>query len=270
MEHLPSLHPFYRVYSWLSPLRADRLHTWDIARTLSAESRGQNRLESADSAFRLSSPDDELLNADRRGRIAARRLMLVGGSTSALLLGFAIIAAIGLRRGLAAERRRLLARGARRWQAWLALTAEVGAMTLAGALLGVAAGSAVVAVIAGAAGQSAWAILVHSLLTAWTLSALLGAVVGVTLVLAGVTLTRDDETGRRRIQLLDVAALGAAVAIAVGLSRGALDPESVSGGSTVLLLILPALVCFVVAVVLARHPRAGDARGGARDRAAAR
>ena len=98
--------------------------------------------------------------------------MLVGGSTSALLLGFAIIAAIGLRRGLAAERRRLLARGARRWQAWLALATEVGAMTLAGALLGVGAGSAVVAVIAGAAGQSAWAILVHSLLTAWTLSAL--------------------------------------------------------------------------------------------------
>jgi hypothetical protein len=252
VERLPSLHPFYRVYSWLSPLQADRLHTWDIARTLSAESRGQNRLETADSAFHLSSPDDELLNADRRGRIAARRLMLVGGSTSALLLGFAIIAAIGLRRGLAAERRRLLARGARRWQAWLALTAEVGAMTLAGALLGVAAGSVVVALIAGAAGQSAWAILVHSLLTAWTLSALLGAVIGVTLVLAGVTLTRDDETGRRRIQLLDVAALGAAVAIAVGLSRGALDPGAVSGGSTVLLLILPALVCFVVAVVLAR------------------
>ena len=117
LERLPALHPFYRVYSWLSPLRADRLHTWDIGRTLAAESRGQNRLNGADSAFRLSSPDDELLNADRRGRIASRRLVLVGGETSALLLGFAIIAAIGLRRGLGAERRRLLARGARRWQA---------------------------------------------------------------------------------------------------------------------------------------------------------
>ena len=85
--------------------------------------------------------------------------MLVGGETSALLLGFAIIAAIGLRRGLGAERRRLLARGARRWQAWLTLAAEVGAMTLAGALLGIAAGSAVVAAIAGAASQPAGAIL---------------------------------------------------------------------------------------------------------------
>lgn len=252
LESLPSLHPFYRVYSWLSPLRADRLHTWDIGRTLAAESRGQTALYSADSAFRLSSPDDELINADRRGRIAGRRLMLVGGETSALLLGFAIIAAIGLRRGLAAERRRLLARGARRWQAWLTLATEVGAMTLAGALAGIGVGSAVVAAMGSGADQAPGAILSHALLTPWTLVALVGGVVLVTLVLAATTLTRDDESGRRRIQLLDVAALGAAVTIAVGLSRGALDPESVTGGSTILLLILPALVCFVVAVVLAR------------------
>ena len=252
LEHLPSLRPFYRVYSWLSPLRADSLHTWDIKRTLAAESRGQNALYAADSAFRLSSPDDQLLDANRRGTIAARRLMLVGGETSALLLGFAIIAAIGLRRGLGAERRRLLARGARRWQAWLTLAAEVGAMTLAGALLGIAAGSAVVAAIAGAASQPAGAILAHTLLSAWTLAALVGGVIGVTLVLAATTLTGDDEENRRRIRLYDVAAVGAALTIGVGLSRGALDPGSVSGGSTVLLLILPALVCFVVAVVLAR------------------
>jgi hypothetical protein len=252
VERLPALAPYYRVYSWLSPLSADRLHTWDIGRTLAAESRAQTALYAADSSFRLSSPDDELLNADRRGRIAARRLVLVGGETSALLLGFAIIAAIGLRRGLASERRRLLARGARRWQAWLTLGAEVGAMTLVGALAGVAIGAAIVALIAGGAGQPAGAILGHALLVPWTLAALLGGVVGVTVVLAATTLTRDDDSTRRRVQLVDVAALGAAVTIVVGLSRGALDPGSVTNGNTVLLLILPALVCFVVAVVLAR------------------
>jgi hypothetical protein len=252
LQTLPSLHPYYRVYSWLSPLRAERLHTWDIQRTLAAESRAQNTLYNADFAFRLSSPDDELLSADHRGKVASRRLMLVGGETSALLLGFAIIAAIGLRRGLASERRRLLARGARRWQAWLTLFAEVGAMTLVGGVLGVAAGAAVVSIIAGAAGQPVGAILAHALLSAGTLGALLGGVAGVTLILAATTLTRDDEANRRRIQLIDVAALGAGVTIAVGLSRGALNPDSVSGGNIVLLLILPALVCFVVSVVLAR------------------
>ncbi len=252
LERLPALAPYYRVYSWLSPLRADRLHTWDIGRTLALESRAQTRLYNADSAFRLSSPDDELLNADRRGRIASRRLVLVGGETSALLLGFAIIAAIGLRRGLAAERRRLLARGARRWQALLTLGAEVGAMTLVGAIAGIALGAAAVAVIAGAAGQPVGSILGHSLLAPWTVAALLGGVVGVTLVLGATTLTRDDDSNPRRVQLADVAALGAAVTVAVALSRGAVDPDSVTTGNTVLLLILPALVCFVVAVVLAR------------------
>jgi len=252
VERLPALASFFRVYSWLSPLRADRLHTWDIGRTLAAESRAQTALYRADAAFRLSSPDDELLNADRRGKIAARRLVLVGGETSALLLGFAIIAAIGLRRGLASERRRLLARGARRWQAWLTLGAEVGAMTLVGALAGIGVGAAVVAAIAGGGGQPAGAILGHALLVPWTLAALLGGILVVTLVLAATTLTRDDDSTRRRIQLVDVAAIGAAVTIAVGLSRGALDPESVTNGNTVLLLILPALVCFVVSVVLAR------------------
>jgi FtsX-like permease family len=252
VERLPSLQPFYRVYSWLSPLRANGLHTWDVGRILGAESRGQNSLYATDSAFRLSSPDDELLSATRRGTIAARRLILVGGETSALLLGFAIIAAIGLRRGLGSERRRLLARGARRWQAWLALGAEVGAMTLAGALLGFAAGVAIVTSISSAAGQPVGAILSHTLLAGWTLGALAGGVAAVTLVLAATTLTRDDEEGRRRVRLSDVAAIGAATAVVVALSRGALDPGTVSGGDTVLLLVLPALVCFVVAVVLAR------------------
>ena len=252
VQHLPSLRPFYRVYSWLSPLRADSLHTWDVGRTLAAESRGQTALYTADSAFRLSSPDEQVLDAMQRGRIAARRLALVGGETSALLLGFAIIAAIGLRRGLASERRRLLARGARRWQASLALGSEVGAMTLLGALFGIAVGTVVVAAIAGAAGQPVGPILYHSLVSTWTLAALAGGLAGTTLVLAAATLTKDDDAGARRIRLSDVAALGAAVTIAVALGRGALDPGSVSGGNAVLLLILPALVCFVVAVVLAR------------------
>jgi ABC-type antimicrobial peptide transport system permease subunit len=252
IDRLPALQPFYRVYSWLSPLRASSLKTWDVGRTLAAESRGQAALYAADSAFRLSSPDDELLSATHRGTIAARRLVLVGGETSALLLGFAIIAAIGLRRGLGSERRRLLARGARRWQSWLALAAEIGAMTLAGAVVGIGAGAAVVAAIAGASGEPTGAILSHALLAGWTLGALAGGVLVVTLVLAATTLTRDDEEGRRRIHLFDVAAIGAAATILVGLSRGALDPDSVSGGNTFLLLVLPALVCFVVAVVLAR------------------
>jgi hypothetical protein len=252
LQRLPALAPFYRVYSWLLPLQVDRLRTWDVGRTLAAESRAQADLDAADLAYRLSGPDDAVLDAMRRGRIASHRLVLVGGETSALLLGFAIIAAIGLRRGLANERRRLLARGARRWQTVLALGSEIASMTLAGALAGVIAGAIVMTLIARAAGLPVTVILRHTLLTGWTVGALAGGWLATSVLLALTTFTRDDETGRRRVKLADVAAIGAAATIAVGLSRGALDPGSVSSGNTVLLLILPALVCFVVAVALAR------------------
>ncbi|HST25472.1 MAG TPA: hypothetical protein VLJ76_05745, partial [Gaiellaceae bacterium] len=252
LQNLSSLTPFYRVYSWLSTLQTDRLRTWDLGPILAAESRAQGALYQADPAFRLSSPDEQLLAAEQSGEVAANRLVLVGGEVSALLLGFAIIAAIGLRRGLASERRRLLARGARRWQLVLALVGEIGATTLTGAIVGIAVGAAIVAVIASAAGLSAAALLLHGLAEGWTLPALAGAWLATTFVLAVTTLTSDDESGRRRIRLADVAAVGAAAAIAVGLSRGDLDPSSVASGNTTMLLVLPILVCFVAAVVLAR------------------
>jgi hypothetical protein len=247
-----ALNLFYRVYSWVTPLRASRLRTWDVGRVLAAESRAQQTLEAADGEFRLSGPDSALLDADRRGKIAVKRLALIGGETSALLLGFAAIAAIGLRRGISSERRRLWARGARRWQIWFALGGEIGAMTLAGALLGLAIGAVVVVAIADASGFPAGAILEHSLLNGTILTALAVGWVVITLLVGLTTAAEDREAPRRRIGVVDVAALGAAATIAVALSRGALNPESVASGNTVLLLILPALVCFVVAVVLAR------------------
>src|SRR2546423_11290706 len=90
-------------------------------------------------------------------------MVLIGGEVSTLLLGFALVCAIGLRRGLAAERRRLLERGARRPQLWLAVGAEVSAMSMAGGLVGVAAGAALVAVVADQAGLPSGAVLGHSL-----------------------------------------------------------------------------------------------------------
>jgi len=148
---LAPLAPFYRIYSWVSPLRVGRLRTWQIGRVLTDESRAQTAI-GADAAMRLSGPDAALVDAQHRGKVAAERLVLVGGELSALLLGFALIAAIGLRRGLAAERRRLLTRGARRWQVALATASEIGAVTLGGALLGIGAGAAAISAIASTTG----------------------------------------------------------------------------------------------------------------------
>jgi hypothetical protein len=250
LQQLPVLAPFYRVYSWVSPLSVNQLHTWDIARVLARESRAQTRL-SADPAFRLGGPDAALLDAQRRGTVAARRLLLVGGETSALLLGFAIIAAIGLGRGLKRERLRLLAHGARRWQVALVSCSEIAAITFAGAVVGLGVGIVIAASIARTAQLPAGAIVSHAIATKTALAALVVGWLATTMVLLLTTLVRDARVGRR-VRPIDVAAGGAVVTIAIALSRGALDPSSAASGDTALFLILPALVCFVAAVVVAR------------------
>jgi hypothetical protein len=251
LQRQAALQPFYRIYSWVSPLPLDGLRTWQIGRILSDESRAQAAI-ATDRAMQLSGPDAALLDAAHRGRVAANRLVLVGGELSALLLGFAVIAAIGLRRGLAAERRRLLTRGARRWQVALASIAEIATITLGGALLGIGVGSAITAAVAATADVPAGQILAHTLLSTRTALALGCGWLAATALLTLTTFTRDGDDARRPIGLLDVAAVGAAATLAVALSRGSLDPESLTFGGTALFLLLPVLVCFVVAVVLAR------------------
>src|SRR5437588_707284 len=178
-------------------------------------------------------------------------MVLIGGEVSTLLLGFALVCAIGLRRGLAAERRRLLERGARRPQLWLAVGAEVSAMSVLGALVGVAAGAGIVAVVAARAGLPDAAVLGHSL----------GSPLGVALVLvawlagtaAVLAAARARETTRSGLRLLDVAALGAVVTVGVGLARGGLNADTLAaGGDATLLLLLPGLVSFVAAVAAGR------------------
>ena len=250
LQELPALRPFYRVYSWVSALDVDRLHTWDIGDVLRDESRTQAIL-AADSAFRLSGPDTALLDAQSRGQTAERRLLLVGGGTSALLLGFAVLAAMGLRRGLRSERRRLFTRGAKRWQVALASIAEIAAVTAAGAMLGILCGVLVVAGIARAADLPAGAGVRHAVFAGTTLLALLVAWSATTLVLVLAAVAPDRNDGRR-VRLVDVAAAAAAVTAGVAIARGALDPDSSSSGDALLLLALPTLVSFVAAVLLAR------------------
>jgi hypothetical protein len=250
-DRLPALDGIYRSYSWIAPLDPRRLHVWQISQLLRRESRAQAELARYTDAYALSGPDAALTDASAKGRISAQRMLLIGGEVSTLLLGFALVCAIGLRRGLAAERRRLLERGARRPQLWLAVGAEVSAMSLVGGLVGVAAGVALVAVVASRADLPAGAVLGHSLASALGVALVLLAWLGgtVAVLVAG----RAPASARSGLRLLDVAALGAAVAVAVGLARGGLNADTLaSGGDTTLLLLLPALVSFVAAVAAGR------------------
>jgi hypothetical protein len=71
-------------------------------------------------------------------------------------------------------------------------------------------------------------------------------------VLGGVRL-RDNDAPARRVRTIDVAALGAAAAVAFGFARGGLDAQELSsGGDRWLLLALPLLASFVAAVAAIR------------------
>ncbi len=255
LERLPALRFLQRVRSWIAPIDPSLIHSWQIDGLIDRESRVQTALAEADPSFTLSGPDAALLAARDKGQISAQRMILIGGWTSALLLGFAMVAAVGIRRSLANERSRLLQHGATRTQVWIASLAEIGAVTLGGWILGIAAGVLVLAVLAESLGLPAGAVLAHSVFRTRTVLVLCAAWLTATLLVFAIVLARDEEATRRgwRLRVLDVAAVGAVIAAVVGLTRGGLTPDALaSHGDRTLLLLLPGLLCLVAGVAAAR------------------
>ncbi len=255
-QQLPVFDTLYEDRAWISQVDPAHLHSWQIGSTLTRESRAQTLLERADLAYTISGPDSALQAAKSSAATSAQRMLLIGGGVSTLLLGFAFVAAISLRRGLAAEQKRLLQRGGTNSQLRLALLAEVGSLTLAGSAIGLAAGIAGVAALSDAAGVPAGPILVRALLRPGALLALVLSFVVATAVVLVAASTRERVGPLRRLRVLDVAGLGAALAVVVGMTRGGLSSEALaSGGDRTLLLLLPGLVCFAGAVAVSRTLR---------------
>ena len=251
-DRIPALDGFYRVHSWIAPIAPRRTHVWQIGGILARESRAQATLARAGAEYALSGPDSALLAARSTDHVAGQRLNLIGGELAVLLLGFALVAAVGLRRGLAAERRRLVQRGATRWQVLLGLAAEVGAITLAGAAAGLLGGAAAVAVLARLAGVPAAAVLGHGPGSRSGVALVLVLWAGATVALLAVAVRSPDSPGRR-VRVLDVLAVAAAVTAAVGFARGGLDASTLAtGNEATFLFLLPGLVCFAAAVAVAR------------------
>ena len=254
LEHDPALQYLVRTRSWVAPIDPATIASWQIGGILERESQAQTRLQLADPAFTLTGPDEALLGARQRNDVHGSRMVLVGGTVSALLLGFALLAAAGLRRSFSSERRRLVQRGASRPQIWLAAFTEIGAITLAGWLVGIALGAAAVGILADRLDVPAGATLRHALLEPWSLFVLVAGWAVATALISAVTLAGDETGPRRRIRLLDVVAVGAVLAVVVGVTRGDLDSDTLAsgGGDETLLLLLPGLVCLAGAVLAAR------------------
>jgi len=243
----PAFERLYRSYAWVSPLAAGTPRLWEIDRFAEGVTRARSELQARSTSFDLVAPVEEFRSAQAESNRAGHRLALVGGEAAALLFAFAILAAMTLRRDLAAARRRLAWSGARGWQLALLTSAEAAAIALAGTALGFVVGTLGGAFVARRAGAPAGAVLEQSVFSGTGL--LLVALVAVlaTAVLVVTVAARARRSGP--VSPLDVAALAALLTVGLALWRGEDDGD--------LTLLLPALVTFVAAVAAARLLRPG-------------
>jgi hypothetical protein len=246
--------PTFRAYSWAAPIDPGGVHPWSIDDFADTVVRTRSELTSISLAYDLTAPLAALRSADETGQIAGRRLLLIGGEAAALLLAFAVLAASGLRRDSEAQWRRLTWYGARRWQLALGSAAEAGALALVGAAAGWMIGTLIGLLVARRAGVPAGEVLRHSVLAGrgFVLAVAIAAAAAMVVLLA--LRAGGARLGGLTLTPVDAAAIGAAVAVVIALARGAADADTLAGesGTGAVLLVLPALIVFVAAVLWAR------------------
>ena len=208
----------------------------------------------ASASFELRAPIEELERAIDASAVAGRRPPLLGGGATALLLAFAMIAAAGLRRRVDTERQRLTWLGVPQWQIVAAVAAEAAFLAGLGAVVGWSAGVGSAALLAAGADEPVGTVLVESVLSGDGIALAL-TIAGVAFVVLVAALTlRPVRFRGHSLSPLDIVAICATAAVAVALARGDADVVSLraEGGTGTVLLLVPALIAFVAAVVFAR------------------
>jgi hypothetical protein len=239
---LASLDQFPRTYGWVTPVDLDRVQRLGVDAYLARSARIAAELMGWGKGINLDAPDDVLRAQDARAQQSARRFALLGGSATALLLGFAAIGAIGLRREHAAVTELLRRRGAPRRAVALLTGVESAAPVLVGGLVGVLVGAA----MAGWRGLAAELPYWHSAIGA-VRAAGLAVAVGALAAWILVALVRSwpgATAARTAWRALDFTVLAGLAVVGLALSRGAVTASSLGSGTDPLLLALPVL--FVV------------------------
>ena len=242
-----------RTYGWVVPVAPRAIHDWQLSTLNDRLDAAQSVLERKSDIFTVTGPTDTIAAIRATSHVAAERLLILGGDAAVLLLGFAVLASTRLRREHADVRRRLTWSGASRTQMLLVSGTEVVVVTAVASIAGWLGGTGAGALFARHLGSPGGLVVEHSIFTARSLwiGLALAAVTAATMLVA----LRADSIafGGLRLTAADAAALGALAAVLLALARGKADTSSLSSSGTgVLLLLLPALVLFVLAVGAAR------------------
>jgi hypothetical protein len=251
---LPDAALVARTYGWIVPVAPRSIHDWELARLGTRLDRAQASLERRSDIFTIAAPTDTIQAIRATSRVSAERLLILGGDAAVLLLGFAVLASTRLRRDHLDVRRRLTWMGARRSQILLVAATEVVGITAVASLVGWAAGTGAGALLARHLGSPGMLVVAHSIFALRTLwIALALALLTAVAMLASLRVDRL-AFGGLRVTVADAAAVGALAAVLLALARGKASSSALeaNGGTGLLLLLLPALVLFVLAVVAAR------------------
>ena len=242
-----------RTYGWVVPVTPSSVHDWQLATLAQRIDRAQADLERRSDIFSVAGPTDTIQSIRATSRVAAERLLILGGDAAVLLLGFAVLASARLRRDHKDVTQRLTWSGATGTQIFSVAATESFVVTVAASIVGWLAGTGAGALLARHLGAPPGLTVSHSLATGRTLGIALG-LAALTAVVMLVALRADElAIGGARITVADTAAIGALAAVLLALARGKADASSLQqGGTGVLLLLLPALVLFVLAVAAAR------------------
>lgn len=246
VARLASLDLFARTYGWVTGLDVDRVISLGVPAYVRRSTEVTDTLIAKVEGAGVDNPDDVLTAQNDRASLSARRFGLLGGTAAALLLGFAIIAAVSLRRDHAVFVGVLRRRGARAGRVVRIAALEAAVACGAGALLGVVLGAAITAGLAGNAAVPAWRTIGHALDSGWPAVTLLLAAAVVVTVAVLLWPDRDRNTMWHTVELLGVACLGAAWLAA---SRGT---TALTNGTDPLVVALPVLAAVVGGLVAAR------------------
>lgn len=237
-----------RTYIWAAPLRPDSVHAWTAEGFDSAAGSVARQLADDDAAFTFSSPGGRIGLELDRANAARGRLLLIGSLSVAILLAFAVFAAIVGRADLAAESARLRALGARRRDEVGFLLLEALVPVAMGGLVGLPIGLLITAGLAAAVGVSIGPLLLDALLAPGPILATTGILSIALLAFLGV----NAPSGRRGGAVRAAAAAALTAVALVGwqlLGSGALDATALSRSlANPLVVVLPPALAFVVAL----------------------
>ncbi len=248
-EGIAALSSFQRVYGWVAPLDLERIRSLGVEGYLTRSAEVQDGLYRALPGLILLAPDTVIRDEADRADRSARRFALLGGSAAALLLGFAVLGAVGLRRDQGELFTLLRRRGTGPRQIGALALLEAAVVVLLGALLGLLVGAAAAAGLGDRDGLDGAATAGEAVVGS---SAGVLVLVLASLALVAATLLWPADADGRAWRLVDVVLVVSVLLIAVALSRGGVAVGSLDEGIDPLLVLLPLLVALVTGLVAAR------------------